>query len=535
MRTIKASSGRFTHMTTFGHRIAAACDDGTVGIYNSVTGALRLSLSPGGPVKAVRGSQDGSALFCAHQGPSVTVWDIQTGGMIHNFPLKGQAECIAICSEDRYLACGLSDGSVKVWEIASQKECAAFGSGSHVTHLCWLKPGEQLVVARGTSTQVWDVVGRAVLRNFGMQGPVCGVVYVQKLDRFAIAATSETESVLKVIDPQTGASFTNRTSQRISCLAFSPITEELVCGMETPGLELFNVPERSWRQFGHPAAITSVSMLSSGTVVANVTGSGIQLLSLDDGHALPQQPVTSVLTVHTLDEGNIVAILPMSRDHITLLESTTMSSLLTIPVRTHEIPTDRSPILCASLKHRIAACCFEDGSITRLELWRFDGGALAWATRIWKQGFVGGISPGGSWLVAIDDCGDSSCIWMWDTKSGRSRVSQVVAQPWPGHPLEIKFESEDQFYSRHDASRLRFVISDSSIDRHEQLPLVAQSQGRYDVDDSREWVIRSSKRVCWIPPGYISSIERSYCWAGNALVMSGQDGVLRKLTFREPF
>src|SRR5258708_24971529 len=37
LRTITAGSKRVTSMTTFGHRIAAACDDGAVDIYDSVT------------------------------------------------------------------------------------------------------------------------------------------------------------------------------------------------------------------------------------------------------------------------------------------------------------------------------------------------------------------------------------------------------------------------------------------------------------------------------------------------------------------
>jgi WD40 repeat protein len=156
-------------MTTFGHRIAAACDDGTVGIYDSVTGVLRLSLSPPDPVQAIRGSPDGSILFCTHQGPSITLWDIQTGGMIHTFVLERKVEDIAVSSKGRYLACGLSDGFVKIWEIANKMEGAAIGSGSPATHLCWVEPEERLVVAGGIGAHMgrcfWK--GPAQFRNAG--------------------------------------------------------------------------------------------------------------------------------------------------------------------------------------------------------------------------------------------------------------------------------------------------------------------------------------------------------------------------------
>ena len=67
VRTIKAGSERFTCTTTLGRWIAAACGDGTVNIYDTVTGVLRLSITPTEPVQAMRGAQDGSVLFCTHQ------------------------------------------------------------------------------------------------------------------------------------------------------------------------------------------------------------------------------------------------------------------------------------------------------------------------------------------------------------------------------------------------------------------------------------------------------------------------------------
>lgn len=71
------------------------------------------------------------------------------------------------------------------------------------------------------------------------------------------------------------------------------------------------------------------------------------------------------------------------------------------------------------------------------------------------------------------------------------------------------------------------------IIRGEQLPLVEQAQERrYRVDDNHEWVISGSQRICWVPPGYIRSVQASYCWAGSSLFMAGQDGTLRVLTFQ---
>ena len=531
IRTIKPYSDYFVHVTTFGHCIAAAGSDYTVVIYDSVTGALKLHLSPGGIVYAISGTPDGSTLFCAHKGASITGWDIQTGGLIHTFIPESEAEHIAVCSEGCYLACGSIDGSVKIWEVANKSEVATFDNCTPVTHLCWLEPGKQLVVAGRELAEVWDVVARRVLRSFTMDNRICGVAYAQRLDRFAIATTSNSHSTITVVDPHTGTSFIHKVPHQMSSLAFSPVTNEFVCSLRSRGVGLFSIPARSWRQFDHPFEIKSVSTLLNGTVVAIGVLSGIQLLSLDEGYPLPQQSIVPGGCVYTLDEGNIVVLDPEieARGPVVLLETATMSKLPNIPTWTLN---NRKPsqILCASLRHRIAV---QYGPY--LQLWRFGDETASWIDdREHASLWIGGISPNGSRLAVISHSGADARVRAWDIENGTLVADIPVGLPWFTHPLEIKFESEDKFHSHHGTFRIPFTISSSSTIRHENLPPAEQLRGRYDVDVSRQWIIGSSKRVCWIPPQYIRPVGRSYCWAGNALITAGQDGVVRKITFREP-
>ena len=538
IQTIKARSGRPTHMTTFASWIAAACDDGSVGIYDSVTGALRLSFNPRALVKTMRGTPDGSTLLCAHQQFSVTAWDIQTGGLIHTFVPEWKVEDIAISSTGRYLACGLSDGSVKIWEVVNKSEVFNFESGSPVAHLCWLEQEEQLVVASEASVRGWDVVARKAVYSLVLKGSIRGVAYSQKLHTLAVVTTSEAESIITLVDSRTRTPFTRKTSRQISCFTFSQITKQLVCGTSTPGLELFSVPACRRRRFDHPATITSIAVLPNGTAVANVTGSGIQLLSLDKRHTSPRQPTTSILTVHTFDEGKIIAIVQTNRDCIILLESATMLPLFTIPARSRTISTSLPPILCASLKHRIAFCPFQGGGGTYLEMWRFGSGTPEWAQYIYGTNLVGGISPDASRLVIIQDYHLN--VEVRNTADGGLDGNAMLGLTWPSYPLEIRFESENKFYSYHDRCRTPFIISpstsrsnDHSITCGEQQALDERSRRHCDVDGAHEWVVCSSKRICWIPPGYIGSGRCCHAWAGDVLVMAGQDGVIRKLTFRK--
>jgi WD40 repeat protein len=55
--------------------------------------------------------QMGPPLFFAHPF-SVTMWDVQTGGLIHTFTTQSEIKDIAVSTSGDYIACGSSDGSV---------------------------------------------------------------------------------------------------------------------------------------------------------------------------------------------------------------------------------------------------------------------------------------------------------------------------------------------------------------------------------------------------------------------------------------
>ena len=554
VQTITSGSKRFTHMTTFSHRIAAVCDDGTVGIFDSVTGVMRLSLSPADPVQAIRGSPDGSILFCAHKTPSITVWDVQTGGLIHTFVLKRNPGEIAVSSKGRYFACGLSDGSCEVREVADEMEDAAIWSSSPVTRFCWMEPEERLALSTRASVTILDVVTGTVLHSFVIQYPVHRMVYCQKFDRLAIEANSGSKSVMTIINPRTGTpTLSHLIRTNMTCFAFSQATEELVCGMETHELRLFNISTRRWRNIEYPDTMTSVSSLPNGTLAANFTGSGLQLLNLDQGNAVSQRPTALVLTVHPFDEDRVIAVLSANRDRIMLLKTATMSPLLTIPVEdTHTIFYNHAVILCASIENLAAVYCFNEKGKEYMQLWNPGRGLPSWTVEIDGLPSTGGISPSGTRLITYE----AAHISVWDALNGELQARLPARH---ANPSDITILTESEFYIHDGSHRVDYLISSSeSRDRHytpfelftSSTPLepvtrsysvvrqgdpfkIERPQERYyDVDETREWVIGDSKRVCWIPPGYIGSAQPSHCWAGNSLVMAGQDGMLRKLTFR---
>lgn len=551
VRTVTASPKRFIYMTTFGHKIAAASDDGRVDIYDSFTGVLRLSLNLADPVQAISGSPDGSTLFCAHKTPSITVWDIQTGGLIHTFHLEQAAEDIAVSLKGHYLAYELSNGSVEVWGVTDKVEGPLIWTSPPFTHFCWLQPEEWLAVSAGASVDIRDIIAGTVLRSFSMRHLVHHMVYSQKFNQLAITVNSTAKSTVTIINPQMDAPTPSHLIQEnfnFSCLTFSQTTEELVCGMETHGLQLFNISRRRFKYFEHPDTFTSISSLQNGTVVANSASSGIQLLSLDGRDGLSQQPTVSALTIHVCDKGRIIAIFPTSRDRIIVLEMATMSQLLEIPVRNiYLTPADHTTIFCASYENLTAVFYFEEGDKRFLQSWRFHEEVPRWTVEVDGLPSMIGISPTTIQLETLAPL----YTYAWDAQTGQpepqieDETSSLGSSVEFGSTIEstssieltsdIKFTFNTESYRQQD--QLFYALRSWSIDIFGQgfFPFSVnhyEKRGHLSVDDTHEWVVSRSGRVCWIPPGYIGSIEPSYCWVGSSLIMVGQDGMLRKLTFQ---
>ena len=86
----------------------------------------------------------------------VSTFEIQLN-RASNFTLEMESGDIAISLNGRYLACDLSNGTVKFWEVADRTERLTFKSGSPITCLCWLAPEEQLAVVNETLVHIQDI------------------------------------------------------------------------------------------------------------------------------------------------------------------------------------------------------------------------------------------------------------------------------------------------------------------------------------------------------------------------------------------
>ena len=112
---------------------------------------------------------------------------------------------------------------------------------------------------------------------------------------------------------------------------------------------------------------------------------------------------------------------------------------------------------------------------------------------------------------------------------------------------DLTFDSETRFHLKiggpgfHVQTTCDIVASTSGrypceIRRGEPVPLSEPwTKPPYSLDANCEWVLDvHSRKICWIPPEYTRRGNGGHFWVGLSLVILGSDGVVRKLSFKEP-
>jgi WD40 repeat protein len=135
----------------------------TIHVRDTATGApFRQFGSDGGSV-ALALSPDGSMLAAWMQGSrNVQIWNLQTGRTHRSLVLEQAAKdedgaCLLWSADNRMLAVGGLDNSVRLWEVASGKVRREFrGHQARVNHLAFSPDGEVLASgSEDTTLLIW--------------------------------------------------------------------------------------------------------------------------------------------------------------------------------------------------------------------------------------------------------------------------------------------------------------------------------------------------------------------------------------------
>jgi len=256
-----------------GNRIAAACGDGTVKVWDSRTAKVVQTLHGhkgyvfsvafrppdgrylasagadrtvrvwdlttsqevfqcpghvgeyGGMAYAVAFSPDGRRLFAGDEDGSAVLWDAADGREILRLPEKHEntAVAVAFSGDGRLLASGSWGGVLRIWEAGSGRLLHTIAAHEHrISAIVFHPDGQSLATASSDRTvKTWNAATGKALRSLrGHVGLVLGLAFSRDGQRL-FSSGGEDKSV-KIWDPLTGREILNLRGHASSCWCVTP-------------------------------------------------------------------------------------------------------------------------------------------------------------------------------------------------------------------------------------------------------------------------------------------------------------------------
>jgi WD40 repeat protein len=158
----KVTGGFFRiHALAWGPRgrwLASSAENGTIKVWDTVTGKEALSFDLGGGDPELSWSGDGN--FLAASSMSVTrVWEIPSGKVVHSL---NQHFRPTVMSPDRKFLAAVDTGAVKLWDVRSGSKLSPLVSGEqyYTGHILGWSPDARYLIYTVQDTHIWDMQER---------------------------------------------------------------------------------------------------------------------------------------------------------------------------------------------------------------------------------------------------------------------------------------------------------------------------------------------------------------------------------------
>jgi len=560
LRTIDVRPRQLTCIATSTQRIITACED-LVNIYDAITFVLQQSLHAPEAVMKIQASPDGTVLFFSHS-ISMTMWDVQTGGLVYTFTASSKISHIAVSTT--HIACGLSDGFVAFWNIQT-KEGKGFGTGQEVVTICWLSP-QKLAVATQSGLHIHDITFGETLGKFPIPGHMWGMVYLESKDEFLVGSLQQgsgvgqeksyfircKQSELEPHNPGVLHQKFDKLKQSSACSRklLSPTLvdgDQVACITPPNGVKLFSTRFGGWID-SPPSPLLGATISLAVSLNRNIvvqTKDSIQMFSVDVLESSGPLNNTYVSQVYPLGGKHIIYVLQRT-GYLTLLELETLQEICGHDdALLRSSLADRPPPVHGSF---IRGLVVEFGIQGIIQTWESGTPLPEWAEAAGENAPLGGLSPECTRIATVYGSPRRG-LRIKNARDGATLANLLLADDdlGAGEVYDLAFDSETRFYLKIDGPGWHvqipydIVTSPSggyshTITKGEPMCLPEpREKPPYTLDENCEWVLdANSTKICWISPGNARRGNGGHFWAGLSLIMVGDDGVLRKLTFKKP-
>ena len=321
------------------------------------------------------------------------------------------------------------------------------------------------------------------------------------------------------------------------------VGKEIVCITPPSGVQSFSLESYDWTN--NPpllGAATSIAVSLNRNLVVQ-TKDFIQIFSSDVLESGEVHNDVRPPHVYSLGKKYILCVLQPNR-RLTLLES----GKLQVPLDDKTFPRSLLPNQPSS---DYASLC--SGLVAKFD--------ISAAMRAWQLGTsllapievvdvdtlpLYGLSP--TWtrmvkvhnstlqVLRIDDAEHGTTLAVLEDDDLESGEVYDITSGW-GTRFYLKIDGPGQHVQiPFDITALPSGRYSHTITEEEPVPLSEpRATTPYTLDANYEWVLDAkSRKICWISPGNLRRGAGGHFWDGLSLVMVGDDGIVRKVSFKDP-
>jgi WD40 repeat protein/serine/threonine protein kinase len=411
-----------------GRRIAAANNDGTIGIWDAGSGRLLRSLR--GHVQAVTCvafDADGGRLISGSLDGTVRVWDASTGEATlvlrgHSQPVSSVAFCPgadqAASSTIALLEALRGKGvEIKQWDLAAAKEVRTLyhRGGWSISSVAFSPDGRRLVSSSkwGSHIRVWDAENGNEVAELPGAANSHGLAFSPADGRIAFGGP---ENAVGLVNPVRGSEvlYFRGHAGLIRGVAFSADGAQLASASEDGTVKVWSVASgrEVWHLRGHAGAVSAVAFSHDGHYLVSGSEDGtVKVWDLSSAQRLfPLRLVVWGFRIRFAPDGRHTAIARFGG--VKVAGATDIETGFDIG-----IPKDWGGVtgLDYSRDGRLIATCAEFSD--QVLIWDSGTGRQV-AACLGHVGRVRNVAFGSSSLLA--SAGDDGTVRLWDAATGRA-------------------------------------------------------------------------------------------------------------------
>lgn len=274
-----------------GFKVVTGSDDGTVRVWEVVSGKVQVLKGSARYAKSVVFSSDGSQVLVGYGNGVAQVWDVASGQALStvrpstgtdgkrrakpSVPVLAPLRSVAFSPDGGKVAIASLDGTVQVWDIAGRALQRKLPVHTRMASaVAFSLDGSRVVTSSNGMAQVWEVVsGQVVAELKGRADQITSVAFSPDSSKVVLGADRGVAQIWEVTSGQVGELRGHTHGYRVTSVAFSPDGSRVLTGSDDGSICVWEVASKKVlrKLCGHARQVTSVGFSSDGSKIVTTS------------------------------------------------------------------------------------------------------------------------------------------------------------------------------------------------------------------------------------------------------------------------